>query len=177
MMGSIDNSQHPLLTSESSSKAVCIATIFSFRFLIEAVRFFIAVCSAWRKKLTNLHVKIENMADEKIKKKLTTKKRTDIRSRSVGQPEGKTDRQTDGQPDNSDIKNCVYGKRQNYDHVTLFTLYLLLAVFSFSVKLSSFALASQVRIILHYSHPFAHFFQENINANLSQLNATLNLSI
>ena len=35
------------------------------------------------------------------------------------------------------------------DHVTMFTLHLPLAVFSFSVKLRSFALASKTRIILH----------------------------
>ena len=39
-----------------------------------------------------------------------------------------------------------------YDHVTMFTLYLPLAVFSFSVKLSSFTVASKARISLHYSH-------------------------
>ena len=39
-----------------------------------------------------------------------------------------------------------------YDHVSMFILYLPLAVFSFSVKSSSFALASNVRISLHYSH-------------------------
>ena len=40
--------------------------------------------------------------------------------------------------------------------VTMFTLHLLLAVFSFSVKLSSFMLALKVRIILHYSHLHAN---------------------
>ena len=34
------------------------------------------------------------------------------------------------------------------DHVTMFILYLPLAVFSFSVKLSSFALASKDRTVL-----------------------------
>ena len=64
------------------------------------------------------------------------------------------------------------------DHVTMFILLLPLAVFSFSVKLSSFALASKARISLHYSHQCIHFFQENINANLTfALNAILNLSI
>ena len=38
------------------------------------------------------------------------------------------------------------------DHITMFTLYLPFAVFRFSVKLSSFALASKVRIIVRYSH-------------------------
>ena len=38
------------------------------------------------------------------------------------------------------------GKRQN-DHVTMFILNLPLAVFSFSVKSSGFALASKARII------------------------------
>ena len=47
-----------------------------------------------------------------------------------------------------------------YDHVTMFTLYLPLAVFSFSVKSSSFALASKARIILHYSHFCTHNFKK-----------------
>ena len=38
------------------------------------------------------------------------------------------------------------------DHVTMFTIYLPLAVFGFSIKLSSFASSSKARIILHYSH-------------------------
>ena len=38
------------------------------------------------------------------------------------------------------------------DHVTTFILHLPLAVLSFSVKLSSFALASKIRIILSYCH-------------------------
>ena len=50
--------------------------------------------------------------------------------------------------------------------MTMFILHLQLAMFSFSVKLSSFALVSKVRISLHYSHLCTHFFQENINANL-----------
>ena len=37
------------------------------------------------------------------------------------------------------------------DQVTMFILYLLLAVFGFSVTLISFAVASKVRIILHCS--------------------------
>ena len=53
------------------------------------------------------------------------------------------------------------------DHVTMFTPHLPLAVFSFSEKLSSFALASKARIILHYCHLCTHFFQENRNANLT----------
>ena len=63
------------------------------------------------------------------------------------------------------------------DHVTMFILNLSLAVFSFSVKLSSLALASKVRIVLHYSHLCTHFFfQENKNANLTfAANAILNL--
>ena len=44
--------------------------------------------------------------------------------------------------------------------VTMFTLYLPLSVFSFLVKLSSFALASKVRIILHYSHLCTNFFKK-----------------
>lgn len=39
----------------------------------------------------------------------------------------------------------------NNDHVTMLALYMQLAVFSLSVKVSSFALASKIRIILHYS--------------------------
>ena len=38
------------------------------------------------------------------------------------------------------------------DHVTMFILHLPFAVFSFSVKLSSFTLVSKARIILHCSH-------------------------
>ena len=45
------------------------------------------------------------------------------------------------------------------DHVTMFTLHLPLAVFSFSEKLSSFAFASKGRIILHYSYLCTHFFK------------------
>ena len=52
------------------------------------------------------------------------------------------------------------GKRKYY-HVTMFILHLPLAVFSFSVKSSSFALASKARISLH------SLFQGNINANLT----------
>ena len=42
----------------------------------------------------------------------------------------------------------------------MFTLYLPLAVFSFSVKLSNFALVSKVRIILHYSYLSTNFFKK-----------------
>ena len=49
----------------------------------------------------------------------------------------------------------------------MFALYLPLAFFNFSVKLSSFALASKVRIILHYSHLCA----------ISRVKAILNLAI
>ena len=45
-------------------------------------------------------------------------------------------------------------------HLTMFTLHLPLAVFSFSEKLSSFALASEARIILHYFHLSTHFFKK-----------------
>ena len=39
------------------------------------------------------------------------------------------------------------------NHVTMFILYLFLAVLSFSAELStSFALTSKARIVLHYSH-------------------------
>ena len=46
------------------------------------------------------------------------------------------------------------------DHVTLLVLHLQLAVFSFLVKLRSFALASKARIILHYSHLCSHFYKK-----------------
>ena len=65
------------------------------------------------------------------------------------------------------------------DHVNMFTLYLPLAVFSFSAKLSSLGSASKVRIILHYSHLLLLlFFQENINANLTfAVNAIVNREV
>ena len=44
------------------------------------------------------------------------------------------------------------GKRVRYEHLTMFILYLPLAVFSFSVKSSSSELASKATISLHYSH-------------------------
>ena len=47
-----------------------------------------------------------------------------------------------------------------YDHVTMFILYLPLAIFSFSVKLSSFASASKARISLHYSHLSTLYFKK-----------------
>ena len=43
--------------------------------------------------------------------------------------------------------------------MTMFILHMPLVVFSFSVELSSFALASKTRIILHYSHLCAHFLR------------------
>ena len=43
---------------------------------------------------------------------------------------------------------------------TMYILHFPFAVFSFSVKLSSLALASKVRIILHYSHLCIHFFKK-----------------
>ena len=46
------------------------------------------------------------------------------------------------------------------DHVTMFTLYLPLAVFSLSAKLSTFVLASKARIILHYSYLRIHIFKK-----------------
>ena len=61
------------------------------------------------------------------------------------------------------------------DHVTMFILCLSFAVFSFSVKLDSFALASKARIILQYS--MYSSYQENINSNLTfAVNAILNFS-
>ena len=47
-----------------------------------------------------------------------------------------------------------------YDHVTMFILCLPLAVFSFSVKSSSFVLASKARISLHYSHVCTLYFKK-----------------
>ena len=47
-----------------------------------------------------------------------------------------------------------------YDHVTMFILFLPLAVFSFSVKSSSLALASKARISLHYSHLCTFYFKK-----------------
>ena len=44
------------------------------------------------------------------------------------------------------------------DQRTMFILHLPLDVFIFSVKLSSFALVSKVKIILHYSHLRSIFF-------------------
>ena len=46
------------------------------------------------------------------------------------------------------------------DLVIMFTLYLPLAVFSFSVKLSSFTLVSKAGIILYFSHLCIHFFKK-----------------
>ena len=43
------------------------------------------------------------------------------------------------------------------DHLTVFALYLPLAVFSFSLKLSCFALASKAKIILRYFHLCTYF--------------------
>ena len=48
----------------------------------------------------------------------------------------------------------------------MFTLHLLLAVFTFSIKWSSFALESKVRIIWRYCR-LLFIFQENVNANLT----------
>ena len=56
------------------------------------------------------------------------------------------------------ISSICLGGRD--DHGTMFILYLLLAVYSFSEKLSSFALASKVRIISHYSRLCTHFFKK-----------------
>ena len=61
--------------------------------------------------------------------------------------------------------------------MTMFILYLPLAVFSFSVKSSSFALASKARSSLHYPHLCTLYFKKTQNANLSfAVNAILNLS-
>lgn len=52
----VDKGTLGFITSESNSKAVCIATILSLRFLIEDDRFFIAACNAWqRQRYTNIN--------------------------------------------------------------------------------------------------------------------------
>ena len=66
-----------------------------------------------------------------------------------------------------------------YDHLTVLILYLRLAVFSFSVKSSSFALASKARISLHYSHLCFLYFKETetrISRLLFAVNVVLYLS-
>ena len=49
----------------------------------------------------------------------------------------------------------------------MFTLNLLLVVFSFSEKLNIFELALKARIILRYSYLCTNFFQENLGAKLT----------
>ena len=57
----------------------------------------------------------------------------------------------------------MYTANDRNDHMTMFILHFPLAVFTYSVILSSFALASKARIILHFSHLYNYsFFQENI---------------
>ena len=56
--------------------------------------------------------------------------------------------------------------RGRNDHVTMFILHLPLAVFSFSVKLRSFAFVSNARIVLFYYHLCATFSRKP-NANLT----------
>ena len=51
--------------------------------------------------------------------------------------------------------------------MTMFILHFPLAVFSFSVKLSSFTLAPEARNCLHNTHLCTDFFQEKINANIT----------
>ena len=53
--------------------------------------------------------------------------------------------------------------------ITMFSLHFPFTIFNFSETLSSFALTSKARIILHSSRPFINFqnFQENINVNLT----------
>ena len=59
----------------------------------------------------------------------------------------------------------VDGERQKGDHVTMFLLHLPLAVFSFSVKLSSFAFDGS-ESFAPFSSMYS-FFQENVNANFT----------
>ena len=47
-----------------------------------------------------------------------------------------------------------------YDHVIMFILHLPLAVFSFSEKLSVFALELKARILLYYFHLRTHIFKK-----------------
>ena len=57
----------------------------------------------------------------------------------------------------------MYTANDRIDHMIMFILHFPLAVFSYSVVLSSFASASKARIILHYSHLYNYsLFQENI---------------
>ena len=77
------------------------------------------------------------------------------------------------------LERITFTANGRNDHVTMFILHLPLTVFSFSVKSSSLALASKVRIILHYSCLCTNFSEENINANLTSafaVNAILNLT-
>ena len=72
--------------------------------------------------------------------------------------------------DKLEIFRIMFTANNSNDHVTMFILYLILqlAVFTFLVKLSGYALASKAKIILHYNFSSMYeFFQENINANLT----------
>ena len=59
-----------------------------------------------------------------------------------------------------------------YGHVTMFILYLPLAVFSFSLKSSSFVLTSKARISLHYSHLCTLYLILTFDANTKLLDFT-----
>ena len=64
------------------------------------------------------------------------------------------------------------------DHVTMFTLYLPLAVFSFSVKSSSFVLASKVRIVFALFSSVYYVCARNCQSNSHlpfAMNAILNV--
>ena len=65
------------------------------------------------------------------------------------------------------LERITFTANGRNDHVIMFILHLPLTVFSFSVKSSRLALASKVRIILHYSCLCTNFSEENINANLT----------
>ena len=72
-------------------------------------------------------------------------------------------------------KSVCFGGRD--DHITMFILHLLLAVFSFSEKLSCVVLATKVIIIFAQFLSMYSFFQENKNANLTvNVNGVLKLS-
>ena len=60
------------------------------------------------------------------------------------------------------------------DHVAMFILYLPLAVFSFSVKSSSFALASKARISLHCSH-LCTLYSKKTKTRISHLPFAVNV--
>ena len=59
----------------------------------------------------------------------------------------------------------IFTENGRNDHMTMFMLHLPLVVFSFSVKLSCFALASNISIVLHLSHQCIHFIKKSKHAS------------